>query len=72
MNFKQSIIGSSIALLVATSCCWLPALIIVTGGGSTLIGISNGLDKFSGFFIITGIGFLGIGIYQYNNNKKCQ
>ena len=70
MNYKQSIIGSSIAFLVATSCCWLPALIIAIGGGSSLIAISNGLENFSGLFISTGIVFLGIGIYQYNNKKS--
>jgi hypothetical protein len=70
MNYEKSIIGSSIAFLVATSCCWLPALIIAIGGGSALIGISNELEKFSGIFIAIGIGFLGFGIYQYINKKN--
>ncbi|MGK0365287.1 MAG: hypothetical protein ACI85O_002353 [Saprospiraceae bacterium] len=70
MNYKNSIIGSSIAFIVATSCCWLPALIIAIGGGSTLIGISNGLESFSGLFITIGLGFLGFGIYQYYNKNK--
>lgn len=65
MNYKKSIIGSSIAFMLATSCCWLPALLIVVGGGSALVGISNGLEKFSGIFITIGIGLLGYGIYQY-------
>jgi len=70
MNYKKSIIGSSIAFVVATSCCWLPALIIAIGGGSTLMGISNGLEDFSGLFIAIGIGFLGFGIYQYFIKKN--
>ena len=70
MEYKKSIIGGSIGFLVATSCCWFPALIIAIGGGSTLIGISNGLVKFSGIFIAIGIGFLGYGIYQYNKKKN--
>jgi hypothetical protein len=70
MNYKKSIIGSSIALIAATSCCWLPALIIAIGGGSTLIAMSNGLEKFSGIFMITGIGLFGYGIYQYKNKKN--
>lgn len=65
MNYKKSIIGSSIAFMLATSCCWLPALLIVVGGGSALVGIINGLEKFSGIFITIGIGLLGYGIYQY-------
>jgi len=65
MNYKKSIFGSSIAFIIATSCCWLPAMLLAIGGGSTLIGISNGLEKFSGFFMVLGIGFLGFGIYQF-------
>lgn len=70
MTYKKSIVRSSFAFLVATSCCWLPALILAIGGGSTLIGISSGLEKFSGVFIAIGIGFLGYGVYQYLNNKN--
>ncbi|MFT4533669.1 MAG: hypothetical protein ACJA1A_001822 [Saprospiraceae bacterium] len=69
MNYKKSLAGSSIAFVVATSCCWLPALIIAIGGGSTLIGISNGLGKLSGLFVIIGIGFLVFGIYRFMNKK---
>ena len=70
MKYKESIIGSSIAFIVATSCCWLPTLIIAIGGGSTLIGLSNGLEKFSGIFMTLGIGLFGFGIYQYKNKKE--
>jgi len=70
MNYKKSILGSSIAFIIALSCCWLPAMLLAIGGGSTLIGISNGLEKFSGFFMVLGIGFLGFGIYQYKTKKK--
>jgi len=69
MKYKKSIIGSFIAVIIATSCCWLPATLIAIGGGTTLIGISNGLEKFSGAFMTIGIGFLGYGIYQYKNRK---
>ena len=69
MNYKKSIIGSTIAFVVATSCCWLPALIIAIGGGSTLMGLSNGLESFSGVFMAIGIAFLGFGAYQYYNKK---
>ena len=70
MNYNKSIIGRSIAFIIATSCCWLPALIIAIGGGSTLIGFSNGLEKFSGIFIAIGIGSLGLGIYQFRNRQN--
>ena len=70
MNYKKSIIGSSIAFIIATSCCWLPALMIAIGGGSTLIGISNGLEKFSVLFVAIGVGSLGFGIYQFKIMKE--
>ena len=70
MDYKKSIIGSTIAFIVATSCCWLPALIIAIGGSSTLIGISNGIEKFSRVFMIVGITLLGVGIYQYKRKRK--
>lgn len=70
MDYKKSVIGGSIAFLVATSCCWLPAIIIAIGGGSTLIGISNGLEEYSGLFVAIGIGFLGLGVFQYYKKRK--
>lgn len=69
MNYKNSIIGSSIAFILATSCCWLPALLIAIGGGSALVAISAGLEKFSGIFIVLGVGLLGYGFYQYKIKK---
>jgi hypothetical protein len=70
MNYKKSIIGSSIAFIVGTSCCWLPAAVIAIGGGSTLIGISDGLERFSGVFMSVGIGLLIFGVYQYYDKRN--
>jgi amino acid permease len=73
MNFKQSIIGSSIAFLIATSCCWLPALIIGLGGASSLLAFANGLEQFSGIFMLLGIVLFlygGFQFYKKNVMKK--
>ena len=43
MNYKQSIIGSIIAFIIATSCCWLPALIIGLGGATSMLAFANDL-----------------------------
>jgi len=67
MHYKKSIVGSSLAFIIATSCCWIPALCITIGGGSTLMGISSGLQKFSGLFMVAGIGCLGLGLIQYKS-----
>ena len=70
MNYKNSVFGGVIAFIIATSCCWLPALLIGVGGGSTLIGLSNGMEKFSGFFMVLGLTLIGYGAYQYYHQKK--
>lgn len=70
MNYKKSILGSSLAFILATSCCWLPALIIMVGGGSALFGLSSQLDKLSGVFIAIGLGLFALGSYQYYQKKK--
>lgn len=70
MNYKTSIIGSSVAFIIATSCCWLPALLIALGGGSTMMAFSEGLESFSGLFIISGISLLGYGFYQYKGKNN--
>lgn len=70
MDYKKSVLGSSFAFIIATSCCWLPALIVAIGGGTTLVAFSNGLEKYSGIFFVIGIGLLGIGFYQYRKSKS--
>lgn len=67
MRYSKSIVGSTIAFIIATSCCWLPALLVAIGSGSTLVGISHGLEKYSWLFMLFGFGLLGLGIYQYKN-----
>ena len=70
MNYKQSIVGSTIAFIVATSCCWLPALVIGLGGASGLLAFANGLEQFSGVFMAIGFIALIYGGYLYNKRKS--
>ncbi len=72
MNFKQSLIGSSIAFLLATSCCWFPWLLIAIGGTLGIAGFSETLEKFSGLFFAIGTASLTWGIYQFLKRKKAQ
>lgn len=65
MNYKKSILGSAIAFILATSCCWLPALIIAVGGGSALLGLSSSIDKYSGIFMGLGVGLLIYGVNKF-------
>ena len=70
ISTRQSIIGSSIAFIIATSCCWLPALIIVLGGATSALGFADQVEGFSGIFLTIGIGFLGYGGYRYWKAKQ--
>lgn len=69
LNLSQSIFGGAIAFLIATSCCWLPALTLALGSASSLLAFSSGLEKFSGLFMIVGTGFFGWGSYQFYQKK---
>jgi hypothetical protein len=65
MNYKKSILGSVIAFVLATSCCWLPALIVVLGGASSMLAIAKGIEQFGGVFIAMGVLLLLYGAYLY-------
>lgn len=70
MNTKQSIIGSTIALILATSCCWLPALIVALGGASGWMAFSEGVERGSGVFGALGVGLLFYGGYQFYKKRN--
>ena len=69
MKVNKPIQASVLAFILATSCCWLPALIIAIGGGSTLLAFSNRLESNSGIFLSIGFGLLAYGIYSYRKKK---
>lgn len=70
MNYKQSIIGSIIAFIIATSCCWLPALIIGLGGATSMLAFANDLEQFSEVFIAIAAISLLYGAYLYYQKRN--
>jgi len=70
MNYKKSIIGSIIAFVIATSCCWLPALIIMLGGASSMLAFAKGIEQFSGVFMVIGALSLVYGVFLYYKIRK--
>ncbi len=69
-NYKQSIVGSAIALIIASSCCWLPVLLVGVGGTAGLLGFSEYLEKYSLLFMLTGVVLLIVGIFQLIKNQS--
>lgn len=70
LKANQSFIGGIIAFIIATSCCWLPALFIALGSASGLVVLSTSLEKYSGLFMTIGSLFLLYGIYKRYQMKK--
>ena len=70
MNYKQSIIGSIVAFVLAISCCWLPALVIGLGGATGMLAFANGLEQFSGVFMAIAAISLLYGAYLYYQKRN--
>ena len=70
MNYKQSIGGGIVALILANACCWLPALIVVLGGAASLLSFSESLEQYSGLLMISGAALLIFGLMQYRKRMK--
>ncbi len=73
MKILSSLLGSVFALLLATSCCWLPWLAVVIG--SSIVGVSAfsaKLEAFSGMFMVASAGLLGYAGYSFwkKRNQK--
>lgn len=70
MGYKQTISGGVFAMILATSCCWLPALAVVIGGTTGILGLSESLERYSGFLMTASFLLVGLGGYQYYKRKK--
>lgn len=56
--------GSVLAAVVASSCCWLPLLLLGVGAGATAVGtVTNTIERFRPIFAVLAIGFLGAAWY---------
>lgn len=71
-NYNKSLIGGSIAFILATSCCWLPAILIAIGSGGAVMTFADQLGSWSLYFFIIAAALLILGSYQYvyGNRKK--
>jgi len=70
MKIVPTILGSVFAFLLATSCCWLPWLVVVLGGSVIAAsGLSAKLDTFSGPLMALGLGLFAYSGYSFWQKK---
>lgn len=70
LNYKKSLIGSFIALLLGSSCCWLTTLAAWVGGVSIVTAFVSIIGKIEIYLIALGV-FLGVlGLILYFYHKK--
>ncbi len=60
---KYAWVGSAFAFLLATSCCWLPPLVLMVGGAAGLAVFSSWFDVAAPWLMAGGIGLLGWSIF---------
>lgn len=70
MNYKKSMIGSIVAFVIATSYCWLPALIIMLGGASSMLAFVEGIGQLSGVFMAIGALLLLYALYLFYRKRN--
>lgn len=54
-------IGTVVSALMASSCCWLPVLLLAVGVSGA--GIASALDAYRPLFMTVTFGFLGMAFY---------
>lgn len=69
-NYKKSFLGSILAFVLGTSCCWLTSLAVWLGGATILTILSKFVNEYR--ILILGIAFLFsvMGVYQFLKHKK--
>jgi copper chaperone CopZ len=61
-------IGTLLSAVMASSCCWLPLLLLAVGVSGA--GIAATLEQFRPVFIVVTVGFLGSAFYLTYRTKK--
>jgi hypothetical protein len=57
-------VGGVLAGIIASSCCWLPLLLLAVGASATAVGaFTNTIETFRPLFAVVAIGFLGAAWY---------
>ena len=68
-NYKKSFLGSILAFILGTSCCWLTSLAVWLGGATVLTVISRFAHQYNSIILSVALLFFIVGLYQLWKNK---
>ena len=69
-NYKKSFLGSVLAFILGTSCCWLTSLAVWLGGATFLTVLSNFVHDYKPVILSIAILFLAMAAYQYWKHRR--
>jgi hypothetical protein len=70
MKLSTTILGSAFAFILATSCCWMPAMAFILGSSAALTFLSQSLGAMSSLFFALGFGILCYSGYKFWQKKQ--
>jgi cytochrome c biogenesis protein CcdA len=69
-NYKKSFLGSVLAFVLGTSCCWLTSLAVWLGGATFLTVLSRFVHEYTTIILGIALLFFGMGVYQFWKHIK--
>ncbi|MEY3238716.1 MAG: hypothetical protein RIR11_154 [Bacteroidota bacterium] len=69
-NYKKTFLGSVLAFILGTSCCWLTSLAVWLGGATVLTAFAAFLGRFNTIIIIFACLLLALGMIQLWTHRR--
>lgn len=69
-KYKKTFLGSIIAFVLGTSCCWLTSLAVWLGGATILTVLSQFVNKYDTIILSIALLLFLVGLYQLWKHKK--
>jgi len=61
---KKGFFSGALGIILATSCCWGPWVLIGIGSSTGLLAANSSLMKYTPYFMIFGAFFVGRGVWK--------
>ena len=69
-NYKKTFLGSILAFILGTSCCWLTSLAVWLGGVTFLTVLSGFVHNYNSIILAIAFLFFVVAIYKFWKYKK--